>query len=100
MAAIWPNHLTPSESALLADSASSVRDTAHVSLTSGNSTVKVCLQMNAIADLSLSVLKHAHALSISELNHLLALCKEHSVPTLEKACSIVEEARQLLSLIL
>lgn len=75
----WEGHLTPSEVASLADRASRNQDS---------------LIIKAAAELALSCLSHAHALTPSEIQRALIQCKEESNAKLERACLAVEKAAQ------
>uniref|UniRef100_A0A915INK7 Uncharacterized protein n=1 Tax=Romanomermis culicivorax TaxID=13658 RepID=A0A915INK7_ROMCU len=75
--ASWENHLTPTEVANLADKGSQSRDPAMVS---------------ASAELALSALHQAHALSQPDIQRALAQCKEQNFQMLIKACLAVEQA--------
>ncbi|XP_018670723.2 zinc finger SWIM domain-containing protein 8 [Ciona intestinalis] len=73
----WEGHLTPPETASLADRASRGRDSTTV---------------RRAAELALSVLPHAHALNPNEIQRALLQCREQGAPMLEKACHAVEQA--------
>ncbi|CAK8682764.1 unnamed protein product [Clavelina lepadiformis] len=73
----WEGHLTPPETASLADRASRGRDSTTV---------------RRAAELALSVLPHAHALNQNEIQRALLQCREQGAPMLEKACHAVEQA--------
>ncbi|KAJ8022267.1 Zinc finger SWIM domain-containing protein 8 [Holothuria leucospilota] len=73
----WEGHLTPAEAASVADRASRGMDPNLV---------------RAAAELALSCLHHAHALSPNEVNRAIMQCKEQDAEMLEKACLAVEHA--------
>lgn len=75
----WEGHLTPSEVASLADRASRSQEP---------------LMVKAAAELALSCLPHAHALTPSEIQRALIQSKEQSTAMLERACLSVEQAAQ------
>ena len=50
------------------------------------------LQVQAAADLALSVLPHAYALGQSEITRALVQCREQNAQMLERACVTVEQA--------
>nr|CAB3268068.1 zinc finger SWIM domain-containing protein 8 [Phallusia mammillata] len=73
----WEGHLTPPETASLADRASRGRDSTTV---------------RRAAELALSVLPQAAALNPNEISRALLQCKDQGAPMLEKACHAVEQA--------
>ncbi|MFH4973870.1 hypothetical protein AB6A40_000579 [Gnathostoma spinigerum] len=76
---VWEAHLTPTEIAALADKASQSRDPGMV---------------EAAANLALSVLPKAYALTAAESQKALHQCKEQCSEMLEKACKAVEQAAE------
>ncbi len=73
----WEGQLTPPECAAIADRASRSRDNAVV---------------RTAAELALSTLKYAHALTAAEIRQALAQCKEQSIDMLERALTTIENA--------
>lgn len=73
----WEGHLTPPETASIADRASRGCDPNMV---------------RAAAELALSCLPHAHALNPNEIQRAILQCKEQSDLMLEHACLTVESA--------
>jgi len=73
----WEGHLTPPETASLADRASRGRDATVV---------------KRAAELALSCLPHSHALNPNEIQRALLQCKEQGAAMLEKACHAVEQS--------
>ena len=75
----WEGHLTPPEVSSLADRASRVQEPQMV---------------QAAAQLALSCLPYAHAMTPNEIILALGQCKEQSIDMLERACLAVESAAQ------
>ncbi|ESO11610.1 hypothetical protein HELRODRAFT_190028 [Helobdella robusta] len=73
----WENHLTPQETALIADRASRCRDTSLVA---------------AAAELALSCLPYAYMMNTNEIFMALNQCEIQSSDMLQRACLSIEKA--------
>ncbi|CAB4057327.1 Zinc finger SWIM domain-containing protein 8 [Lepeophtheirus salmonis] len=73
----WEGHLSPTEAVSIADRVSRGRDP-HV--------------IRASAELALSVLPHASALKVTEIQRAICQCQQQSQDMLERACLAVEKA--------